>query len=76
MDSLLKITTKPTRENVFFILCTYGGHPNCAYKIARRLQTKYKKFYLYVAGYCKSAGTLIAVGSDEIVMRDSAEFGP
>jgi len=31
---------------------------------------------LYVFGYCKSAGTLIALGADEIVMSDFGELGP
>ncbi len=29
-----------------------------------------------VDSFCKSAGTLIAIGSDEIIMSDYAEFGP
>ncbi len=73
---IVKLTTDPTNPNVLFILCTPGGTPNDGYKIARRLQNQYEKFTLFVHGYCKSAGTLIAIGSDEIVMSDTAEFGP
>jgi hypothetical protein len=75
-ERILEITQKPINPNVFLILCTSGGDPHAAYKIARRLQEKYSLFYLYVYGYCKSAGTLIAVGADEIIMSDFAEFGP
>ena len=75
-DILINITSHPTEDNVLLILCTPGGDADAAYRIARRLQSKYKKFILYVYGYCKSAGTLIAIGSEEIIMGDFAEFGP
>lgn len=51
------------RTNCLLILTTYGGDPDGAYMIARFLQRAYKKFTLYVCGFCKSAGTLIALGS-------------
>lgn len=75
-ETLMAATAKPDKENVIFVLCTPGGCPNAAFKIARRLQDKYKNFILYVHGYCKSAGTFVAIGSDQIVMGDFAEFGP
>lgn len=75
-EKLMNLTAKPDRDNVVFVLCTPGGDPNAAFKIGRRLQEKYKKFVLYVHGYCKSAGTFIAIASDQIIMGDFAEFGP
>lgn len=73
---IFSITENPTRNNVLLILSTFGGDPNAAFKIARRLQQKYSKFHLYVHGYCKSAGTLIAIGAHELIMSDFAELGP
>jgi hypothetical protein len=70
------MTEAPQNPNALLLLCTPGGDAHAAFKIARRLQEKYKRFYLYVYGYCKSAGTLIAIGADEIIMSDYAEFGP
>lgn len=64
------------QENVILILTTYGGLPDAAFRIMRFLQRKYKKITLYIFGYCKSAGTLMALGADEIVMSDFGEFGP
>ena len=75
-DKIVELTRETTNENVLLLLCTPGGLPDSAYKIAKRLQKQYKNFFLYVYGYCKSAGTLIAIGSDEIIMGDLAEFGP
>ncbi|HET8669219.1 MAG TPA: hypothetical protein VFM05_00940, partial [Candidatus Saccharimonadales bacterium] len=66
----------PRRENVALVLSTYGGDADAAFIIARYLKRFYKKFTLYVFGFCKSAGTLIALGADEIVMSHRGEFGP
>jgi len=67
---------KERNENVALILSTNGGDPDAAYRMTRILKERYKKFILLVFGYCKSAGTLIALGADEIVMSDFAELGP
>lgn len=75
-NEVIKLTQNPSLPNILFVLSTLGGDPNDAYKIARRLRCKYEKFYLYVCGYCKSAGTLIAIGADELIMSDVAELGP
>ena len=64
------------RENTFFMLTTVGGDANAAYRIARYFQIVSKKFYLCVPMMCKSAGTLVALGADEIVMNPFAELGP
>lgn len=74
-------------KNALLMLCTYGGYPDAAYKIARSIQIAYNtaeekkkedspQFYLFVNGPCKSAGTLIATGADNYLLTDAAEFGP
>ena len=64
------------RANVSLILTTYGGVADHAYRIARALKRNYNFFRLYVVGPCKSAGTLLALGADEIVMTARGELGP
>ena len=64
------------RSNVILILVTPGGDADAAYRIARCLQEKYQKFSLFVPGWCKSAGTLLAIGADELYMSDYGELGP
>ena len=64
------------RKNVVLMLVTLGGEADSAYRIARALQSKYEKFILYVTGYCKSAGTLIALGANELIIGDDGELGP
>lgn len=75
---LIKLVRKYRRnENVVLMLTTTGGLPDCAYRIARCLQRAYEgKFILLVDTICKSAGTLIALGADEIVMTVTGELGP
>ena len=68
--------TSPKRENAVLIMTTYGGDPDAAFRIARYIKRKYHKFSLFVFGYCKSAGTLLALGADEIVISDFGELGP
>jgi len=67
---------KNRRENVLFVLVTLGGDPDAAYIIARHLQSQYQKFSLFVPELCKSAGTLIALGANELIISDYGELGP
>jgi len=65
------------RKNLAVIVVTHGGDPDAAYRIGRCLRHKYKgKISLLVSGMCKSAGTLLALVADEIVMSDYGELGP
>ena len=64
------------RKNVLMVLVTMGGDANAAYRIARCLQEKYERVVIYVSGYCKSAGTLMAIGAHELVFSDHGELGP
>lgn len=64
------------RPNCALILSTYGGDPDAGFIIARHLKQNYDIFRLYVFGTCKSAGTLIALGADEIIMSPHGELGP
>ena len=68
---------KVKRDNVSLFITTSGGSPDSAFRIAAFMKQSYKgKFRLVVDWYCKSAGTLLAVGADELVISDIAELGP
>lgn len=76
-DELIVLAKRPARrKNVILLLTTRGGSPDAAFRMARCLQTHYTKLTLHIHGMCKSAGTLLAVGVDEIVLSDFGEFGP
>lgn len=64
------------KNNCALILTTFGGDPNAGYRMARAIRYYYDYFTLYVYGFCKSTGTLIALAADQIVMSDFGEFGP
>lgn len=64
------------RSHVLLVLVTEGGDADPAYRIARCLQDHYDRFSLFVSGYCKSAGTLVALGAHELVIADCGELGP
>ena len=69
-------TSRRRRSRVLLVLITEGGDADPAYRIARCLQDHYDRFSLFVSGYCKSAGTLLALGAHEIVVADCGELGP
>lgn len=63
-------------ELLTLILCTPGGAPDAAYKMGRYLQSRYDSFKVFVPGYCKSAGTLLAISANELVFSPYGELGP
>ena len=69
---------EPTQPNCMLILATYGGDAAAAFRMIRYLQARYSggKFILYLPDMCKSAGTLIALAADSLVMSEHAELGP
>lgn len=64
------------KPNVACFLTTYGGNPHAAYRMARALRRSYTNIRLIIVGYCKSAGTLITLGADEIAFGPFGELGP
>jgi hypothetical protein len=64
------------KPNLALVLTTYGGSPDAAFRLVRFLQRNYEKITLLVFGYCKSAGTMVAIGANEIVLSDFGELGP
>ena len=71
------VSENSEKPNVLLVLVTNGGLANSAYQIASFLQNQYEgKFILYCPSRCKSAGTLIALGANELVMDVFSELGP
>ena len=80
--------TRELRRNVLLILATFGGDAHAAYRIARCLQRFYQttggrtnqptnnKFSVFLPSVCKSAGTILTLGADAVIMSDMAEMGP
>lgn len=63
------------RKHCILVLTTSGGDADAAYLMARYLRRFYEKVTICVFGYCKSAGTLLALGAHEIVMGRAGRVG-
>lgn len=77
-DRLMELVShrSPKRPNLILILTTNGGDPHAAYRMVRYIKHNYKRLILFILGHCKSAGTLIVFGADEVVMSQWGELGP
>lgn len=88
-DKVAQHLNNKSGKNLILLLCTTGGDSHAAFKIARACQTTYgtipnerykqkghPKLTVFVPTLCKSAGTIIALGADEIMMTMGAELGP
>lgn len=71
---LASVTEKKPKAVLF--LSTYGGEPGAGYRITRLLQRSYQHIRFVIPYMCKSTGTLMAIGANELAMGDLSEFGP
>src|SRR5665213_1217506 len=65
-----------TADKLDLILETPGGSGEVAEDIVRILHSKYKEVAVIVPGWAKSAGTLLTMAADEILMGPSSALGP
>lgn len=73
---MLEVRKRKSRDRVLLCMATNGGSADSAFRIARCLSQEYRSFTVFVDAVCKSAGTLIALAANELVMSDAAELGP
>lgn len=64
------------RTNLILMVTTEGGDPDATYRIGRCLQQQYKHVTIIVAGWCKSAGTLLCIAGNDLIVADTGELGP
>jgi len=76
LDFIQLVAENKNSERCNLVLVTPGGDPDAAFKMARYMQTRYKHFQVTVPGYCKSAGTLLAIGAHQLVFAPYGELGP
>lgn len=65
-------------EDVDLLIHTGGGDIDAAEKLIEMLRQKVGtgRLRVLIPDFAKSAGTLMALGADEIIMGDSSELGP
>jgi len=66
----------PRGERIALLIDSPGGSAKSAYQIATLLRRHCGGFVAVVPRYAKSAGTLLALGGEEILMGEQAELGP
>ncbi|MGL6436316.1 SDH family Clp fold serine proteinase [Aeromonas caviae] len=71
-----KILSDTKSKDVILVLVTPGGDPDAGFRIGRALNHHYEKVTILIPDICKSAGTLIAVAANELIIGDLGELGP
>lgn len=64
------------RSNLIAIIVTPGGLADTAYRASVALQRSYGHVTVCVSGWCKSAGTLLAIGAHSLIVGQRGEMGP
>ena len=63
-------------DDLDVLIQTPGGDADAAYVITKLLKNHAKKISILVPLFAKSAGTLICLGADEIILTEISELGP
>lgn len=75
-EHLLAIAPSPKIKNVDLYLYSIGGRVEVPWRIVRMLREFCKKLGIIIPYKAYSAATLIAIGSDEIIMSRKGELSP
>jgi hypothetical protein len=65
-----------TGKGLDLVLETPGGQGEVAEDIIRILRQKYETLAVIIPGYAKSAGTIMTMAADEILMGEGSALGP
>jgi hypothetical protein len=81
-----KCKERARKAKVLLLLTSYGGDAHAAYRIARCLVQNYHdekadsaktgEVIIFVNSVCASAGTLITLAADRLILGDHAQLGP
>jgi len=63
-------------QDLHLLLDSPGGDGETALRIARSAQARCRRFIVIVPDQAKSAGTILALGADEILMGPTSDLGP
>ena len=78
-DDLLPISDQLSNlkgEKIDVILETPGGYAEIAEDIVKLIRNKFSEVTMIIPGYAKSAGTIMAMAGDEILMEPASALGP
>ena len=63
-------------KSLLLLLHTPGGLPDAAQTIVSYLRSKYADIHAVIPTYAMSAGTMVALGCDRIIMGRQSQLGP
>lgn len=75
-DDLAEILSAVQADEADLLIQTPGGLVDACEKVVSVLQTKFKSYRVIVPSWAKSAGTVIALSSSNIVFGINSELGP
>lgn len=64
------------QKSLLLLLHTPGGLPDAAQTIVSYLRSKYADIHVVIPTYAMSAGTMVALGCDRIIMGRQSQLGP
>lgn len=70
------ILRESTHKKIDFYIETPGGSGEAAEEIAKFLRKKFNEVNFVIAGEAKSAGTILVLSGDNILMTDTGSLGP
>jgi phage FluMu protein Com len=70
------LKAKADSKNVDIYIETPGGSGEAAEEIVKFLRSKFDKVSFVISGEAKSAGTIIVLSGDEILMTETGSLGP
>ena len=79
IDALMDLVNIASRKGkkLYLILESLGGDGNVAEKLINVFRTTFSEgFYVIIPNNAKSAATMLALGSDKIIMGINSELGP
>jgi hypothetical protein len=65
----------PPETHIKIVICTHGGSLTNCEKILKKLKKHPGGYTAYIKNECFSAGTIIALGAQEIIMTDDSYLG-
>lgn len=75
-EHLLKIRSESPANTIDLLLYTRGGSVETPWKLVNKIRQFCNKFAVIIPYRAHSAGTMIAIGADEILMSPMSELGP
>lgn len=66
----------PQQENLYLVMITNGGDPDAPLRIANIVREYCKNFYVIVPSNCASAGTILSLAANKILMTPSGYLTP